>query len=437
MPLAVEAPLGLALGLLAIAIFGIGLAGVFALPLLLGVVLGGVAIRTWHRARGFVPARRGSSRSRTATSRAARTAKIGAAVVVAVAAVSWASALSRPSNSSVGIRTVEWLRDNGGRGFVSEVERLYYSMTAPSKGGPALRQLPLAGVAGGPAAPPHLRTVHRVAGYRPPPLRLAIHPRLPGEGSWRVTQRRFANDPSPPVLVTRYRPDPSYPRVVAGLAWINPKRVSVSLHPGLQEPPGGGPRGSSEVPQSARRGLLATFNSGFKHTDGAGGFFARGRLFEPLVPGLGTVIGTANGRLDVRAWHGGARPPAGVVFARQNLPLIVDHGRPNPALSTGPQWGATLGNAILVWRSGLGVDRHGDLIYAAAPDQTVSGIAHMLIHAGAVRAIELDINSYWVTLNTYGKSGARDPRQLLQAMNRPAARYLSPDDRDFFAVSLR
>jgi hypothetical protein len=144
-----------------------------------------------------------------------------------------------------------------------------------------------------------------------------------------------------------------------------------------------------------------------------------------------------NGRVDVRRWHGGTRPGPGVAFARQNLPLIVDHARPNPNLSDGPQWGATLGNAVLVWRSGVGVDRHGNLLYAAGPSLGVAGLAQILIHAGALRAVELDINSYWVTLNTYGLTGARDARALLPSMDRSPQRYLSPDDRDFFAVYAR
>ena len=133
---------------------------------------------------------------------------------------------------------------------------------------------------------------------------------------------------------------------------------------------------------------------------------------------------------------GGLQVPAGVDFARQNLPLIVEGGRPNPNLSDGPEWGATLGNAVRVWRSGLGIDRSGDLIYAAANDQTVGSLAAILIRAGAVRAMELDINSYWVTFNMYGEPGAGRPVALLPGMSRPVTRYLTPDDRDFFAVSL-
>jgi hypothetical protein len=54
-----------------------------------------------------------------------------------------------------------------------------------------------------------------------------------------------------------------------------------------------------------------------------------------------------------------------------------------------------------------------------------------------VRAMELDINSYWVSFITYGGWNALDPTNLLPDMNRIATRYLTPDDRDFFAVYLR
>jgi hypothetical protein len=254
---------------------------------------------------------------------------------------------------------------------------------------------------------------------------------------WRPTQRRFAGSAQPPLLVTAYRPDPHYPQVVAGLAWINHLRTTVSLYPGLQQPPAGVPNGAGEIPPGRRHALLATFNGGFKHQDGLGGFFAHGRLLEPLLPGQGTILATRGGHVNIRSWHGPASPGTGVLLARQNLPLIVDHGRPNPNLSDGPQWGATLGNQILVWRSGVGVARHGNLIYAAAPYQTVAGLAGILIHAGAVRAMELDINSYWVTLNTYGNPGGRDARPLLPNMERSPERYLVPDDRDFFGVYLK
>jgi hypothetical protein len=151
---------------------------------------------------------------------------------------------------------------------------------------------------------------------------------------------------------------------------------------------------------------------------------------------MATIVRYGDGRIDVVAWPGG---PAGsdVVFARQNLDLIVDDGRPNPNLNDGPQWGATLGNAALVWRSAVGVDGHGNLIYAAGPDQGLRSLASVMIHAGAVRAMELDINTYWTSFISYRYPGAGDPANLLTNMDRSPLRYLTPDDRDFFAVYLR
>jgi hypothetical protein len=183
--------------------------------------------------------------------------------------------------------------------------------------------------------------------------------------------------------------------------------------------------------------LLATFNSGFKLEDSGGGFVAFGHVYAPLRDGLATLIRFRDGTADVRTWSGGPNPGPGVEFARQNLPLILDNRQLNPNLSDGSQWGATLGNAVRVWRSGVGVDARGDILYAAADSQTATSLAQVLRHAGAVRAMELDINYEWVTFNFYGSSGAASPAKLLPGMSRDVTRYLTPDDRDFVAVYAR
>jgi hypothetical protein len=51
--------------------------------------------------------------------------------------------------------------------------------------------------------------------------------------------------------------------------------------------------------------------------------------------------------------------------------------------------------------------------------------------------MELDINSYWPSFITYKHPGAGDPANLLAGMTRSRYRYLTPDDRDFFAVYAR
>jgi hypothetical protein len=361
--------------------------------------------------------------------RARRIAVVAALIALIPSAFSYLHALNQPSNSSVGIRTVEWLRDNGAAGLVAKIESTYYALTAPSKGGPTLRALPRVGVGAAGVG------TTAVSEYRPARVHAMIHPALPGEGVWHAT--RPSLEAHPPVLLTTLRNQPEYPRVVAGLAWINTKRTKLTLHPGRLEPSVSLPRGSMDVPTLARPGLLASFNSGFKLSDSHGGFVLGGHAYAPMQDGQGTLVGYNNGSVDVIDWSHGATAPANVSFARQNLPLIVSEGKTSPNIANTAEWGATVGNAILVWRSGIGVDNQGNLIYAAGENQTVASLAKTLIRAGAVRAMELDINSYWVSFITYGAPGAELPTNLLPSMNRSSSRYLEPDDRDFFTINSR
>jgi hypothetical protein len=362
--------------------------------------------------------------------RARRIALAAAVVALIPALISFASTMSKPSNSSFFINAVEWLRDNGARGLVNRVENTYYSLTAPAKGGPALHRLP--GQRGALASTAR----HVVHYYLPPPI-APLARGLPGEGVW---QRTFAGAASePPVLITSFRPEPvDYPQAVVGVAWINHAVTSTWNYPGRLEPDLPLPsRGPEEVPALMRSKLVATFNSGFKLVDSGGGYATGGHTYAPLKDGFATIVRYTDGHVDVINWTSGSTAPANVVYARQNLPLIVNNGRPNPNLSNGPEWGATLGNQALVWRSSVGVDKYGNLIYAAGPDQGLSSLASTMIHAGAVRAMELDINTYWTSFISYRFPGAGHPANLLASMDRSPLRYLSPDDRDFFAVYVR
>jgi hypothetical protein len=359
--------------------------------------------------------------------RARRIALVAALSALIPVALSIWGTITETSNSSLGIRSVEWLRDNGAAGLVAQVESIYYTLTAPSKGGPTLHALPKVGYGGSAAARLAANPENRPARVEP-----LLHPALPGEGVWHSTRPSLAA--APPVLLTTLRDQPEYPRVVTGLAWIDTKRATLTLNPGRLEPSVPIPRGPMDVPTAQRPRLLATFNSGFKLSDSHGGFAVNGHTYAPLRNGQGTIVGYEDGHVDVIDWRYGSTIPAGVSFARQNLPLIVEEGKPSANIDNTAEWGATVGNAVLVWRSAIGVDAHGNLIYAAGEDQTVASLAKALIRAGAIRAMELDINSYWTTFISYGAAGAEEPNKLLEGMERPATRYLEPDDRDFFAL---
>jgi hypothetical protein len=347
---------------------------------------------------------------------------MAAAICLLPAAVSYTDYLRQPHNVGPGVVSVEWMRSHGGNGVVSQVENWYYTLTAPSKGGPPLRSLPNVGVVAGADG--------SIEEFRPPRIKPLIHPGLPGEGVWRPA----AAAAQPPVLLTTFRSDPEYPQFVAGVAWIDSSRTHLSYVPGLAEPPSISDRGPAEVPLGLRKRVVATFNGGFPLETSNAGLVYRGQTVAPMVNGIATLVEYRDGRVDIVRWESGASAGPHVWFAKQNLPPIIYEGRLNPNLRDGPEWGATVNNAVRVWRSGLGIDNHGNLIYAAANYQTVGSLAEILLRAGAVRGLELDINEDWTSFISYRHPGAAEPSNLLPEMFRPASRYLTPDERDFFAV---
>jgi hypothetical protein len=365
-----------------------------------------------------------------------RVSSIVLLVLVSPVVYSYTAMLHKPSSLPIWPRSVEWLRQHHGNWFVDEAEHYYYSWKAPSKGGPQLKSLPSVGVTSAAIVRRrHRRIVVVAPTMLPPTVRLAFAHRLLGEGIWRGTGPVLRG--RPPVLVTTFRTELDYPRIVAYVAWFDHTRSSVAFYPGRYEPPNAPVRGPMSVPDDQRWRLLATFNGGFIYTDGNNGSSIGGREYEPLKDGLATLIAYRDGRVDVKTWTGGPVAGPQIAFARQSLPLIIDHGRLNPALNDSTQWGYTLGNAVRVWRTGAGIDRHGNLIYAAADYQTVTTLAQILQRAGAVRAMQLDINPEWPTLITYAHHGGLDPTKIVPNYQQPATRYLVPDDRDFFAVYRR
>ncbi|HVC86960.1 MAG TPA: phosphodiester glycosidase family protein [Gaiellaceae bacterium] len=381
---------------------------------------------------GHMPSVRARAERRAArrsqVTRRRRRAAIAAVLagLIAPFGYSYVTTMLEPSSLPLGIRSVEWAREHGFRWLVNDAENVWYRWHAPAKGGPALTTLPQITTPGTPAR----RAARHVA--LPDTLRLAIRPRLPGEGVWHPVGIGGS-----PVYVTTFRSDPVYPQNVAYLAWIDHSRTQLALYPGRYEPPSAPVRGPMQVPYGERWRLIAAFNSGFTYKDGQGGFAIDGKSYEPLRRGLATLVAHRNGSVNVQTWNGGPTPPRNIVLARQNLPLIVVDGRPSSRLNDSRAWGATLGNAIRVWRSGVGIDKRGNLIYAAANYQTVSSLANILIRAGAVRAMQLDINAEWPSFNVFAASGGRNAVKIVPNGQQQATRYLSPDDRDFFAVYRR
>ncbi|MGZ4301157.1 MAG: phosphodiester glycosidase family protein [Gaiellaceae bacterium] len=336
---------------------------------------------------------------------------------------SYTATMLQPSSLPLGVRSVEWLRTHHGNWLVDEGERIYYGWKAPKKGGRQLESLPTVG-----------RAAHAAAAW-PRAIKPVFTRPLAGEGFWKPTGPPV--DGRPPVFITTFRTELDYPRIVAYVAWFDHRRTALALYPGRYEPPTAPVRGPMSVPYGQRWRLLAAFNSGFTYIDGLNGSSINGRSYEPLRGGLATLVGYRNGRVDITTWRGGPSAGPQIVFARQSLPLIIEDGKLSPALNDSSQWGQTLGNAVRVWRTGVGIDRRGNLLYAAANDQTVTTLAKILQRAGAVRAMQFDINPEWPTLITYHHLDGLVPVKVVPNVMQPAKRYLVPDDRDFFAVYRR
>jgi hypothetical protein len=383
-------------------------------------------------------------KARTARARWVRRGFVVALVVVLVPiAWSYVHALQRPGTDSLGIRTVEWIRDHGGNGIVNTVERWWYTNNPPAVGGrpdrievqgtaaavPVTTKVPTATL---PPQPEHL----------PPPMQRVPTP-APGveanEGVWQPAGRLVGGLPA--EYITFVRPDAIHTSYYVALMWLDTKLLKAVYVPGLQEPGGGENPWGAEVPDAARSTLIAAFNSGFKMDSANGGVYFGGQEVRPLVPNAASLVIRSDGSATVGVWGRDVSMAPDVVAVRQNLALLIDDGQLDPALDENDtsKWGATLGNKALVWRSGVGVDRNGALIYAGGNSLSVLSLARTLQAAGAVRAMELDINTDWVSAYTYVNDPPNDPNapvigiKLGGDMSRGGDRYLQPGERDFFA----
>lgn len=241
----------------------------------------------------------------------------------------------------------------------------------------------------------------------------------------------------PVVAILDFHPQDQPAGVVAYAGWIRTVATVLGLYPGYEGPGVTNlPRGPESVPSSGIGRLLATFNSGFYEHDAAAGFFTNHTLYFPMVKGLATVVRYTNGTVGITQWAGGPNPGPTVVMARQNLPLLVNNSVPTPGTANDYAWGLTLHGAPAVWRSALGIDRNGNLIYAAAPAQTAASMAQIMVQLHSVRAMELDINPEWPIFVTYAGPGAKSPSLDVPNPNQIPNRFLYSSTKDFFAVFL-
>lgn len=352
-------------------------------------------------------------------------------LILALGSLSWSigRTLAAPGTDTVAARLAEWGRDHGLGFAVTAAENLQYRLHPPKVGGKptttVLKDLSSA------TAPPQV-AVHA-------PLDPLVTPALTGEG---IFQEKVSVLGQPAVQVAYLRPDSSHTSYLAGVVWMSGSLLRLEQHPGFSDP------GHLDLwsqpdnlPPAARAGLVATFNGGFKIKNARGGFYADGHTAGVLTPGAASLVVYKDGHSDVATWGGALKLGPDIVSVRQNLSLLVDNGQLAPNLDKNvlSNWGWTLKNAHFVWRSGIGVTASGDLVFVAGDALSVQSLGNLLQRAGAVRAMELDINSEWISYMWYtpGATATSPVPNKLLTFARPADRYFKPTSRDFFAVYAR
>ena len=366
--------------------------------------------------------------------------RVGAAAVAVVLVLaipiesSYERALTFPGSASWQLRSVDWLRGNRGAGAVDWVEAFWYSRMPQADGGrtPTLRN-PF-GNSGETARPD--------PGVGPAAIATPVRPRLPHEGLWAPGPVRRHGRPA--LYTAQWRPDVARPSLAVAALWIDHSLTEPVLVAGTRDPTSTGWPWNAQIPAAMRDSVVAAFNGGFRLDDNVGGFWIRGRVGRPLVLGRASLIIRNDGQADVRPWTNALRVQRSIIAVRQNLDLIVDHGRIEPGIGLdkpGHRWSSHFIQAEQTWRSGVGIDRHGNLIYVAGPSLDMRRLAEAMTEVGIVRGMALDLHPAVVTCNLFVPDASQPDgllaRKLIAGMNRPATRYLQRDQRDFVAIALR
>ena len=275
----------------------------------------------------------------------------------------------------------------------------------------------------------------------PTALRLFDSPGLSGEGQWHPAGRLA--DGVPAIYETELRPPGS--GAPAGVAWMDTRILAARLYSGSDGSPGKGRwHYTAPIRPLDAATVVAAFNGGFKVADAEGGYYTQGTWVVPPRKGSATLVIYAKGTVALGAWGTDVRMTPDVVSVRQNLHLLVIDAHPAADAGVVSDWGATLGGVSSTWRSGLGITRNGALVYVAGPDLYPLLLADLLIRAGAVRAMELDINPDWTVLATYqpsvagGRATPANGASLIQGMTQgPWTFFEAWWARDFVTLSAR
>ena len=331
----------------------------------------------------------------------------------------------------------EWARDHYLGPVVTFGEWLSYN--PPPKGGkPSFSLAVPSGEAVTPGKPATGTSKKTFAPDIPATLKSLAGAPIAGEGQWRLAEQVNGE----PAMLTTFLRDATYTSQVNGIASIDQRLVKFSLRPGTEDP---GPANwgvPNYIPAGQRKGLLATFNGGFKLDSAGGGFYLNGVYHGALVNGAASVVYYKNGTIKIGQWGRDFKMNSSIAGVRQNLKLLVDAGKVSASANSDvmSNWGATLGGGYYVWRSGIGITKDGRIVYVYGPALNAQDLGQLLQRAGAVEGMQMDINPAWMKFDYYqakGKPGDPTPVPLLPTQQPSPYSYYTPSTRDFTAVYAR
>jgi len=226
---------------------------------------------------------------------------------------------------------------------------------------------------------------------------------------------------------------------------MDPTLLKAQLYSGAQIPGGGPYKYSAPIKPADSMNLVASFNAGFRMKDANGGYYTQGKAVVPLRAGAASAVIFKNGTMTVAKWGRDVSMNHQIASVRQNLVLIVDKGKIAPEIykNNFQTWGFTMHNAYAVWRSGVGVTSNGAILYVGGPSMTIADLANVMVRAGAYRAMEMDINTDWVTFSSFTGplnkvTTAANGKALLDSMvEKPNHLFSNWWTRDFYTMTLR
>jgi Phosphodiester glycosidase len=274
---------------------------------------------------------------------------------------------------------------------------------------------------------------------------------LGGEGTWKAAGRPV-HGVRAVYETTLVPPGGSRP---AGISWMDTRLLSARLYSGSVSPGGGPYRFTAPIEPAQAASLVAAFNGGFKMKDARGGYYTEGRTIDPLRRGAASLVIYADGSVNIGAWGSDVVMTRQVVSVRQNLRPLVAGGRPTPQAAGihWRSWGSTCGATSCAasvpglehqWRSGAGVTADGALVYVTGPALAPQQLAQLLVRAGVVRGMQLDINPDWTVFVAYdplapgGLAAPADGTKLVASTVQGPQTFFEPAwARDFVTMSAR